>query len=263
MKRINSKKSLILLSLFLSVQALGSSGFAIMQKNSDQQKSDDETCTIRMEMIDKRGKIRTRELSQVERTSTNDLRQNLIRFLNPMDVKGTGFLSIEKEQGEDDQWLYLPALKRSRRISASDESDSFMGSEFSYEDINDEDLTEFSYTLLESQTVNDHECFVIEAKPTSAEKITNSGYSKRILYIDKSNYIALRIEYFDQNGEHLKIYQAENIRYYETAKKYRTHKMVMKNLKNGRTTILYIDNVQINQGVDNSTFTLRNLEDAS
>ncbi|MFQ6116110.1 MAG: outer membrane lipoprotein-sorting protein, partial [bacterium] len=106
------------------------SALEIMKKNDQQRKSRDERVELTMKLINRKGKERVRKVSQVTMTDASDNQKSLIRFLSPADVKGTRLLTIEHSNRDDDQWLYLPALKKVRRISASDQSDNFMGTDF-------------------------------------------------------------------------------------------------------------------------------------
>ncbi len=243
-----------------SLSAQSVTAYDIMKKNKDMLRVDNEKVTLKMELINKKGNKRTREINQYSMTSQEDNRSTLLRFNSPADVKGIGFLAIENTGRENDQWLYLPALGRSRRISASDDTDNFMGSDFTYEDIGTEEIEEFNYKLKGSENINGFDSYLIEAIPNSEQKQSESGYSKREIYVDKSSYLVVQTKYFNKKGELSKIYTGENVYKVNNTDKWRVHVMTMKNLKTEHTTVLYFDNYNINAAAQNSVFTQRYLE---
>src|SRR5688572_15585781 len=117
-------------------------------------------------------------------------------FLEPADVRGTIMLSFEQSYGSDEQWLYLPSLKRTKKINAENKSGSFLGTEFSWEDISTSELTKFHYKYLR----DDGETWVVERTPA----YQFSGYSKQVTWVNKDNYQTVKIEYYDKKGDLLK-----------------------------------------------------------
>jgi len=248
----------VLLSVNISL-GLDLSAREIMKKNDQQQKTDDEQLELVMRLINKKGKERVRKVTQITKTDTDDNQKFLIRFLSPADVKGTGLLTIEHKDRNDDQWLYLPALKKVRRISASDQSDNFMGSDFAYEDLGTEEMENYDYSLIKSEILDGVECYVIKAVPNNDREKKESGYSKREIWIRKDNFVAIQIKYYDKKGEFLKIFKASDIRLIEGTDKWRTHQMTMENVKTKHKTVLIFNNFAINKGIKDSLFTERYL----
>jgi hypothetical protein len=243
---------------YVSAQDLSSA--EIMKKHDDMMSSKSEKVNIKMELTSKNGAVRTREIFRCAVTDNDKNQSQFIRFIAPADVLGTGFLSIEHTGRDNDSWLYLPVLNKSRRITASNKSDNFMGSDFTYEDIEDEDIPNFSYTLTGSEKVNNHDCYILEAIPANDKKKQESGYNKRVLYIAKDNFNIQKIKYMDKNDEFFKEYTADDERKIEGMPKWRSHKMVMTNLKTGHSTTLYFRNFEIDQTLENDIFTQRYLE---
>jgi len=156
-------------------------GLQVMKENDKQFGFRTETSQITMELVNRSGKTCSRT---VERYSAKDEKGNLstlIRFLQPADVKGSGFLSVEHSGTDESRHLYLPALKKSRRISAGEDSDSFMGSDFTYEDLDEIELGEHDFSLLGEETVNGVKCYKVEAVPTEEKRKKTTGYGKRVL----------------------------------------------------------------------------------
>ena len=193
-------------------------------------------------------------------TDKNDKRSSIIKFLSPADVKGTGFLVNENSESADDQWLYLPAFNKSKRISSSNETDNFVGSDFTFEDINREDLDEFSYKFLTETDIDGQACYKIQAIPKSDDKIKESGYSKRELFIRKDNYVLVKANLYDKKGILSKIYSTDNIKQIEGTQKWRAYTYQMANVKNSHKTIIVITKLEVNKGLAKELFTLKNLE---
>lgn len=180
--------------------------------------------------------------------------KSLIEFNKPLDVKGVKFLTHEKISSNNDQWLYLPALKRVKRINSSNKSGSFMGSEFSYEDISSREPTKYTYSKeakevnLEGKTV-----YMYERYP----KDENSGYTKQILWVEKNHFLIVKIDFFDRKKELLKtgVYKWNE----KTGTTYRAKEITMNNHQNKKGTILkYLDD-KIHLNLDESLFTKRML----
>ncbi len=159
--------------------------------------------------------------------------RTLTVFQSPGDVKGTAFLSFTHKTGPDDQWLYLPSVKRVKRIASKNKSGPFMGSEFAYEDISTQEIEKYSYRFLGESAVNDTPCYSIERIPVSSE----SGYSKQIAHFDREHYRPQKVEYFDRKGAPLKTLSYEGYRQYR-GKFWRAQRMRMVNHQTGKSTEL-------------------------
>jgi outer membrane lipoprotein-sorting protein len=256
------KTWLAVVALFLSPAAFAQtlSAFEIMQKNAQQVQSEDESVEVTMTLIDNKGRERVRQVRQVTKTDPADNRSVVIQFLSPADVKGTGFLAIEYTGREDDQWLYLPALKKTRRISASDQTDNFVGSDFTYEDLSTEDLKDYHYKIMGTEKPNGSDCYVIEAIPGHETKQKESGYSKRHLYIRKDNFMIVQVKYYDHQNEQIKLLKVTNMGLVKDTGKWRTFNARMENLRTGHATTLTFKNHIINKGLSRDQFTTRYIE---
>lgn len=262
MKTLNT---IMLICSFLlpGITSQAQTGTEIMKKYDLQMRSDDQQVDLTMKLVSSKGRERVRTINRKTMTDNADNVSSLIRFLSPMDIKGTGFLSIEYTDRDEDQWLYLPALNKTRRISAADQSDNFMGSDFTYEDIGTEDIDNFEYTILGKEEIDNATCYKIEAKPNNEKTADESGYVKRIIYVDQTNYMIRRVIYFNKKNEKSKILNNYEIELIEDANKWRTHKSVMENLETNNKTILIYNNYRIDKSIDKVTFTKRTLETAN
>ncbi len=234
-------------------------GLEIMERDEEQNEGEDEFNKTTMRLINKRGQERKRKMEYYSKTGENDNDKILILFLEPADVKGVGLLTIEHSDRDDDQWLYLPALRKVRRISSSDQGDSFMGTDYTYEDIRSEKLDKHIYTVTGSETVDGHDCYVIEALPATEEQKKDSGYSKREIWVRKDIFLMKRVKYYNKRGEHFKTEIRRDI--VEAAPGlYRPNFMEMKNLKTGHTTQITFDERKMNSGLADRLFTERMLK---
>lgn len=261
MKFINSIFSLAMLIFFAgSALAQQPTGREVMEKYKAQDRTKDSSVELNMTMVNARGGTRERQLAWITKTDEKDNRKSLIRFLAPADVSGTGFLSIEHSDRDDDNWLYLPSLRKTRRIAGTDKSDSFMGTEFTYEDLDTEDLNAYEYKLNGSETVDGVEAWIVEAVPVDPQKIKEGGYSKRELWISKDHNLLVQAKYYDKEGRYVKLYQVADTRQIAGTEKWRAYELTMKDVIKGDKTILEIAEYKINEGVQDSFFSERYLK---
>jgi hypothetical protein len=236
-------------------QDLSLTPLEVMKKNDLQAVADNEYFRMSMKLINKSGMTRERQLEQHNMTDEGNNRSYLIKFISPADIKGTGFLSIEHDDRESDQWLYLPAFNKTRRISSANESDYFAGTDFTFEDLNREDLEDFNYSFLPDVEVDGAACYQILAIPTSEKKIKESGYSKRELLIRKSDYVLAGGNLYDKSGDLQKVFHASNFK--KEGGRWRAYCMEMKNMKQSHSTILIFDEIRSDQEADKEIFTER------
>jgi len=161
----------------------------------------DSTANLRMILRNRQGQVSERVLRVRTLEVPAGGTKSLCIFDSPADVKGTILLTHMHKLEQDDQWLFLPALKRIKRIAAQNKSGSFMGSEFSYEDIATQALEKYSYKWLRDESWDGQECCILERRPTDKE---NSGYTRQIVWLDKAQYRMLKVDYYDRKGSLLK-----------------------------------------------------------
>jgi uncharacterized protein len=177
----------------------------IMEKNFLATKVTTLRVETTMVLTTNRGERRERATSGLVKLQPNGIDSKLVvTFKSPPDIKGTGVLQIEHSDGDDDLWIYLPALKKSRRLVANNKKDSFVGSDFSYGDITLPKVDQYKHTLLRNEKVEDSECFVIESIPASDAIKANSGYSKKVTWVRVDNFVESKVEYHDLTGRLLK-----------------------------------------------------------
>ena len=209
--------------------------------------------SVRLEMIlrNRHGESSTRELRirTLEILDADLGDKSLTVFDHPRDVKGSAFLSFTRINEPDDQWLYLPALKRVKRISSANKSGPFMGSEFSYEDLASQEVAKYTYKWLRDEECGDLQCFVVAQYPV----YENSGYTKRIAWIDQNDFRPWKIEFYDRKDALLKTMSFGNYKQYLN-KFWRSHEMFVENHLTGKSTVLRFGDFSLQAGLDDRDF---------
>jgi len=218
----------------------------------------DSSSSLTMILTNRHGEKRERRMRSMALEVPGDGDKRLITFEYPPDMRGTGFLSYSHKQVDDDQWLYLPQLKRVKRIASRSKSSSFLGSEFAYEDIAGQEVEKFTYRWLRDETYNGHACFVVESVPVD---IRNSGYSKRISWIDRQQYHSWKIDYYDRKGRFFKTLTFSDYRLY-LEKFWRPHTMEMVNHQSDNSTKLTWESYRFRSGLEAADFSQRSLKRA-
>ena len=244
-----------LVIILVTLNAWGMSGLEVA-KRSDAALAGfhDAVGDMQMTLINAGGqkRVRTMKMKVLEGEAGD---KSLMEFLSPADVKGTKFLSYEHIDRDDDQWLYLPALKRVKRIASKNKSGSFMGSEFSYEDIGSFNYEKYTYP-------GDAKQVTLEGKPSlQVERIPvdkNSGYTRQVSVIDPETWLIKKVDYYDRKKSLLKT--AEFTKYNKIGGIWRIGTITMVNHQNDKKTILEWSNENVNTGLSSSDFHKRVLK---
>ena len=178
-------------------------------------------------------------------------------FDHPADIKGTALLTYTHKTGDDDQWLYLPALKRVKRIASSNKSGPFMGSEFAFEDIASQEVEKYTYQHIAEETLDGQGCFVQERYPVDK----NSGYTRQVVWIDKTHYRTLKIDYYDRKDALLKTLNLRNYKQYLN-QFWRSDEMYMENHQSGKSTLLTWSGYKFRNGMKAGDFDQASLQRA-
>jgi len=202
-----------------------------------------------MILRNRRGDETTRQIHNRQLEVMGDGDKALSIFDSPNDVKGTAFLSHTHSKEADDQWLYLPALKRVKRIASNNKSGPFMGSEFAYEDITSQEVDKYTYKWLRDEKLDGQETHVLERYPT----YKHSGYTKQVVWVDKEKLQALKIDFYDRKGKLLKTLTAHGYQQYNS-KYWRPEKMEMVNHVTSKSTTLNWSNYKFNNGFSDRDF---------
>jgi len=214
----------------------------------------DSSSSMTMQLINKKGDIVERKLAFKRLEVPEDGDKSIAVFESPRDVKGVAILSYAHKVKSDDQWLYLPALKRVKRIASKNKSGPFLGSEFSFEDFSFQEVEKYDYTFIGEETCSNLMCLVIERHPLDPY----SGYTKQLVWIDKENYLVQKIHHYDRKSFHLKTQTFEEYKLYEGFF-WQPHKIKMMNHQNGKSSILKFQDIKLNSGFTDKDFSQNSL----
>jgi hypothetical protein len=247
--------AVLLLVATTSLLAQTLTGEEIMRRADDRYTGDTGKNTTIITLINKRGNSRIREIISYTK-DYGDTEKNVMVFTEPRDVAGVGYLAYSYDEigKDDDTWLFLPAMKRSRRISGSSKNDYFMGTDFTYDDMGDRKVEEDTHTLKGEEQINGSSCWIIESVPKESGYI----YSRRVSWIRQDVLIAVKVEYYDRQGELQKILCTSDIT--EIDGIWTVRHMEMDNIQNKHRTILEIKDILYNLPVEDSFFSVATLE---
>jgi hypothetical protein len=205
-----------------------------------------------MRLIDAAGRESRRQVIERKTEDAEQPNKTLGIFLEPADVRGTVMLTYERSYDSDEQWLFLPAYKRTKKINAANKSGSFLGTEFSWEDISTNELTKYHYRYLRDEG----NTWVVERVPV----YQFSGYSRELTWVNKDNYQTIKIEYYDRKGTLLKTLTLDNWQTY-LEHYWRPLRMEMTNHVNGKKTVMLLSPYRMGIGLDKKMFSSLVLDD--
>lgn len=229
-------------------------GADLAQSVYDRHVGDDMTSHQIMELIPANGQPRVRELDIIG-ADRDGLRKSLLRFTAPADIEGTGFLTLEDGKGDTEQFLYLPALKRTRRIVAGQKSRSFVNTDFTFEDMERRPVADSEHVVMGEESIGGVACWILESRPKPEAE---SQYSAIKAWIAKDMLLALRVDFFKKGPEPAKRYtllQLENVQDIWTETK-----VSMEDLETGHKTVLTTTAVRYDSGIEDSAFSTQALE---
>lgn len=218
----------------------------------------DSTGSLVMTLKDKKGDTSAREMHvKALEGPVEEGDKTMMVFDSPKDQKGTALLTYQHKARDDDQWLYLPALKRVKKIASKNKSGPFMGSEFSFEDVGGQQLDEYTYKYIKDDVYDGQECYVVEGYP----KDENSGYTKVVSWVDKKEYRTLKSDFYDRKNSHLKTLTATGFKLY-LDKFWRPDMIEMVNLQTGKSTKLETKGLEFKTGQKEADFSQNSLQRA-
>ncbi len=227
------------------------SGLDVMLKVYNRKTPKDQKSTLTMKLISRSGSTRVRKIKQFLKDQGR-VEKKIMFFISPADVKNTSFMNWSYNSSKsDDQWIYLPAIRRVKRISSDSKSDYFMGSDFTYDDLGDRHPKKDSHKILREEKFQGQDCYVVESRSKNSDYM----YSKRITWIIKDKSIGLQSKFYDEDGEFLKTLSVKS---YKQIKGYwMILHSIMNNVQKNHKTEMILKNVKINTGVRSSVFTER------
>lgn len=240
----------------------GLSATQIMEKNFAVSRVLGSTQDASFELINKEGQKRLRNTLSATKLQSNGVDvTRVVKFLSPSDVRGTATLLVEHSSKDDDIWIYLPGLKKVRRLVSSNKKDSFVGTDFSYGDIIGHKVSDWQHQLLKEEAVDGAACYVVESVPIREDVKSSSGYSKRQSWVRKDNFVVVKSEIWDASGRPLKTLHFGDVQQIDPAhQKWQPMLLEANNTQTGHKTILRLANFKLEPGIADDLFTTRNLE---
>ena len=218
-----------------------------------------EETTVTMELVSKRGRQKERQLSIYSLQLANDLSKGLIKFTGPADIRGVGVLTWEQGQDkDDDQWLYIPAARRVKRIASGGKKNAFMGTDLAFEDLRPENLAAHDYKLVKEEPLDGHDCYVVESTPSTKKETKESGYGKRIFWIRKDILVSMKTEFYNKRGTLLKIATASELVELSDGI-YRANRSETETVRGKTKTVMIIKERKLKPEFGESFFTQQNL----
>ena len=244
-------KKIININILITSFIFSNPGLEIAKQIENRPQPKDMKSILEMNLINKKGKQRKSSLKSFIKDGG---KKQIAWFLTPADDKGIGFLKIEHDKKDDEMRIYLPAFKKVRRISSKKKSDSFMGSDLSYEDLSNRNINDNTYNLLGNEVIDDQDYHILEIKP---KKNTNSEYSKHIAWINKSNILPFKEDSYDKSNKLLKQ------KYFHFIKINDYHvidTMKVFNVQKNHNTVLTFKDIKINSNINDNIFQEKNLK---
>lgn len=238
------------------------SGAEVIEKVNARDDGQVLTRNMAIKMSDKSGKVRE-QMTYTYRKYYGEEKRSVIFYTKPANVKDTGFLTFDYDDPteDDDQWLYLPALRRVRRISSSNRGDYFLGTDYTYEDMKLDtrmSATDYNWTTIGEETIGGVKCIVVEGEPVDEETAEELGYSKYVAFVDPANWMQLKIDMWDINGNPLKTVYARDVRQVQGI--WTVHISYAENHKTGHSTLFTFTNIDYETPVADDMFSERALK---
>jgi len=248
---------LLLILPLLQAAAQQPEALQIMNKSRDLSITGSLSANINLTITEKSGSIRNRTISMTSKSYPDGLEKRFIRFVEPADVKGTSMLVFDNKNTADEMWIYLPALKKTRRIVTSEKGKSFMSSEFSNADMASPSVSDFTHRHLENSGENNQ--WIIESTPVSEDKADEYGYSRKISYVSTNTSQVQKMEFYNFDNELFKVIEIRSI-FPLTDGKFMVKDMVASNLSTSRKSQILFNNIREGIKIEDSYFTVQNLE---
>lgn len=246
---MKKKMKCLLLMLLVSPALFAITGLEIAEAHDNRDKPDTTHMALQMDLIEEGGKVSSRMIEQWG-VEENDLANSIMVFRSPASVKDTRFLQVENDDRDNDKWIYLPAMKRVRRIASSDGSKSFMGSDATYDDMETRDIDQDTFELVKEETVADWDCWVLKVQ---AKDPDDSQYSYKLVWHDKATNYPVKVEMYDANEALLKVMTIKDLRNVDGH--WTPIDTVIENVQNGHSTEMKVLNVEFDKAVNPRMFT--------
>lgn len=241
-------------SMAVAKEAAAPNPYKLLKKSDKKHRIEREHIKVEMLLQEKGGEKRARVTESYVFQDPKDRGDKLwIRFDAPGDVKGTTLLTLEKRDADDDQWLYLPAFKKTRRLGASDLGDRFAGTDLFYEDLKRRRVEDYSYDMKGSDKISGEDCWVIEARPKAEDIVKSSPYRKSLLWLHKNHLYIMKLQHFDRNEKPLKQIIAHKVKKV-TDEAWRPDAIEVIDVQRNHRTLMRTTAREVNEKIPESVF---------
>lgn len=245
------------------VFVLGFSGYSqdareISQKALDVMQVGSMEMEATLTIVDAKGRERVRQLFTQSKTF-GDVSKTMLKFTSPADVKGTALLIYDYDNQADDMWIFLPALRKTRRIVSSEKGKSFMGSEFSNADMSMPNPDDFNYSLLGEVVLNGHTCWKVESKCANEDVEDENGYSRKVSWIEKATWLCYKVEFYNFDDELYKLQLISDYKKDSNGHSFAYH-MEMSNVQTNRKSLMTVDRYKTGLDLSEDSFSPAMLE---
>jgi len=248
---------LLLAGAMLKISAQLPDARQIMERCRDLTITSSLRADIELTITERNGATRNRKITMTSKSDPDGLEKRLIKFLEPADVRGTGMLIFDNKDAADEMWIYLPALKRTRRIVSTEKGKSFMSSEFTNADMTSSPLSDFRVRHLPGSGENSQ--WIIESTPVSDDKAEEYGYSRKVSFVNIADYHFKKIEFYNFDNDLFRTMETKSI-HPLSGGKFVYKNMIATNHKNNRSSEILYTLISAGISVDDSFFTVQNLE---
>lgn len=248
--------AVVLVGLLGGVARAEMSGRQIMDEQKTRHEVDSEYVEVVMLLADSKGNKEKRLTKQYNKKLGNGEARALLVFLDPADIKGTALLTWDHDKDPSDQWLYLPAQGKMQRIAEGSKKSYFMGTDFTYEDLEPEDMDNYVYTVVKNENLDGAACWVVEAVPANDAKKRESSYSKRLLWVRQDNFVTAKVEFYDRRERLMKTQTAHDLENVQGTV-WRARKTLMDNVSKDHKTVMGLKARELNKPIDDQVFTER------
>ena len=241
--------ALIVIGFVSVASAAAITGREVMEEARDQDMGQTNHALIEMRLIEEDGDESLRVIEQYGKELADGVSGSVMIFHSPASVEGTRFLTITHDAGADDQWIYLPALRRVRRIASSERDSEFMGTDFTYSDLAGGDIDDSAHQLLREESIDGEATYVVESTPTPDSALT---YSRLIQWVSQEKWLPIRVEFYDQDGELLKINTMTRIELVQG--RWTVIANEMRNVQSGHSTVILVQRWVYDEQLPDSLF---------
>ncbi len=229
-------------------------GKNIIEEQQERHTADNEFSEVALTLLDRKGKEKHQKMV-IFASKKDGKTRSLIQYLAPPNIRGVGLLTWEQgKDKDDDQWIYMSASRSVKRIAGGSKKNQFMGTDMAFEDMRPENLNTHDYTLVGEESLFNRKCWKIESTPSTKKEKKDSGYGKRVMWVDRSNYFTLKVDYYDHHDRHIKTALFEDVRSV-AGRLFRSFKVTWNRIRRKTSTVMMYEKIDLDTRHKNIIFT--------